>query len=94
MPPRFAGDEAVPHGLAVASAVTLRVVIVIGGIVLLGLIAKRMMVVVLPVVISLLLATLLAPLARWLGRHHLGPGPSALCPCCSRWSSSSACGAW
>jgi predicted PurR-regulated permease PerM len=77
-PPRWAGDEAVPHGLAVASAVTLRVVIVNGGIVLLGLIAKRMMVVVLPVIISLLLATLLAPLARWLGRRGLGPGLSAL----------------
>src|SRR3954453_174318 len=77
-PPRFAGDEAVPHGLAVASAVTLRVVIVVGGIVLLGLIAKRMMVVVLPVIISLLLATLLAPPARALARRGLGPGPSAL----------------
>jgi putative heme transporter len=70
-PARWAGDEAVPHGLAVASAVTLRVVIVVGGIVLLGLIAKRMMVVVLPVVISLLLASLLAPLACALNRRRI-----------------------
>jgi predicted PurR-regulated permease PerM len=63
-PPRWAGDDAVPRGLAVASAVTLRVAIVVGGIVLLGLFAQRMMVVVLPVIIALLLATLLAPAAR------------------------------
>jgi putative heme transporter len=62
----WAGDDAVPRGLAVASAVTLRVMIVIGGIVLLALFAKRMMVVVIPVIVALLLATLLAPLARWL----------------------------
>jgi predicted PurR-regulated permease PerM len=65
-PPRWAGDDAVPRGLAVASAVTLRVGIVVGGIVLLALFAQRMMVVVLPVIIALLLATLLAPAARWL----------------------------
>src|SRR5215208_8227923 len=65
-PPRFAGDDAVPRGLAVASAVTLRVIIVVGGIVLLALFAKRMIVVVIPVIIALLLATLLTPLARWL----------------------------
>src|SRR5215208_744897 len=62
----WAGDDAVPRGLAVASAITLRAMIVIGGIVLLALFAKRMMVVVIPVIIALLLATLLTPLARWL----------------------------
>ena len=35
--PRWAGDDAVPRGLAVTSAITLRVMIVVGGIVLLGL---------------------------------------------------------
>jgi predicted PurR-regulated permease PerM len=72
---RFAGDDAVPRGLAVASAVTLRAVIVIGGIVLLALFAKRMMVVVIPVIVALLLATLLAPLAHWLRTRGL---PAAL----------------
>jgi putative heme transporter len=76
-PPRWAGDDAVPRGLAVASAVTLRVVIVIGGIVLLGLFAKRMMVVVLPVIIALLLATLLAPLAAWLRSKRFRPAAAA-----------------
>ena len=69
MPPRLR-DDAVPRGLAVASAVTLRLIIVIGGIVLLALFAKRMMVVVLPVIIALLLATLLAPLVRWLRERN------------------------
>src|SRR3954470_11187427 len=78
--PRWAGDDAVPRGLAVTSAVTLRVIIVVGGIVLLGLFAKRMMVVVLPVIISLLLATLLAPLAAWLRAHRFRPAPAAIVP--------------
>src|SRR5829696_4350538 len=72
-PPRFAGDDAVPRGLAVASSITLRTLIVVGGIVLLALFAKRMMVVVIPVIVALLLATLLAPLARWLGRKGAPP---------------------
>src|SRR5215213_488451 len=76
-PPRFAGDDAVPRGLAVASAVTLRVIIVLGGIVLLALFAKRMMVVVIPVIITLLLATLLAPLAHWLRSHKVRPAVAA-----------------
>src|SRR5215210_1255420 len=76
-PPRWAGDDAVPRGLAVASAVTLRVIVVVGGIVLLGLFAKLMMVVVVPVVIAMLLATLLAPVARALRRRHLGAGASS-----------------
>src|SRR5687767_13383113 len=71
--PRWAGDDAVPRGLAVASAVILRAAIVVGGIVLLALFAKRMMVVVIPVIIALLLATLLAPLARWLRSRGLRP---------------------
>jgi predicted PurR-regulated permease PerM len=79
-PPRFAGDDAVPRGLAVTSAVTLRVIVVVGGIVLLGLFAKRMMVVVLPVIVAMLLATLLAPMASWLRAHRLRPAPAAILP--------------
>ena len=82
-----------PRGLAVASAVTLRVVIVVGGIVLLGLFAKRMMVVVLPVIIALLLATLLAPLATWLRSQQVPSGAPPPSPRCSSPSwSSSGCG--
>src|SRR5919109_958049 len=77
-PPRaparvWAGDDAVPRGLAVASAITLRTLIVIGGVVLLALFAKRMMVVVIPVIVALLLATLLAPLACWLCTRGMRP---------------------
>ena len=72
--PRWAGDDAVPRGLAVTSAVTLRVIIVVGGVVLLGLFAKLMMVVVVPVVIAMLLATLLAPVRKALRRRRLGAG--------------------
>src|SRR5215218_6910521 len=75
--PGWAGDDSVPRGLAVASAITLRAMIVIGGIVLLALFAKRMMVVVIPVIIALLLATLLAPLARWLRSKGATPALAA-----------------
>ena len=73
----WAGDDAVPRGLAVTSAVTLRVIVVVGGIVLLGLFAKLMLVVVLPLIIAMLLATLLAPLSRWLRSRRLRPAFAA-----------------
>ncbi len=78
--PRWAGDDAVPRGLAVTSAVILRAAIVVGGIVLLALFAKRMMVVVIPVIVALLLATLLAPLAGWLRKRGARPGLAAALP--------------
>jgi len=74
---RWAGDDAVPRGLAVSSAIVLRLIIVVGGIVLLGLFAKLMLVVVLPLIIALLLATLLAPAARWLRSRRVRPAPAA-----------------
>jgi putative heme transporter len=76
--PLFKGDDAVPRGLAVASAVTLRVAIVVGGVVIVALGAARMMLVVLPVVIALLLTTLLAPPTRALERRGWRPAPAAL----------------
>ena len=76
-PPRWAGDDAIPRGLAVTSAISLRVIIVVGGIVLLGLFAKLMLVVVLPLIIALLLATLLSPVARWLRSRRVRPAPAA-----------------
>jgi predicted PurR-regulated permease PerM len=76
--PRWAGDDAVPRGLAVASAVTLRLLIVFGGIALLALAAQKMLLVVLPFIIALLLSTLLAPLARWLEHRGFRPAPAAV----------------
>ena len=71
------GDDAVPRGLAVASAITLRLLIVAAGVVLVALGAARLMLVVLPVIISLLLATLLVPGARWLQARGWRPAPAA-----------------
>jgi putative heme transporter len=66
---RWAGDDAVPRGLAVASAVMLRVLIVLGGLALLALAAQKLLLVVLPFLIAVLLSTLLSPLARRLERR-------------------------
>jgi predicted PurR-regulated permease PerM len=71
------GDDAVPRGLAVASAVILRAIIVLAGVVIIALGAARMMLVILPVIISVLLATLLTPIARWLQAHGWRPALAA-----------------
>jgi putative heme transporter len=76
-PARWNGDDAVPRGLAVASAVMLRVAIVVGGVVLVALGASRLMLVVLPVIVALLLTTLLCPLARALEGRGWRPAPAA-----------------
>jgi predicted PurR-regulated permease PerM len=72
------GDDAVPRGLAVASAITLRALIVLAGVLVVALGAARMMLVVLPVIISVLLTTLLSPLARRLEARRWRPAPAAL----------------
>ena len=77
-PPLLKGDDAVPKGLAVASAITLRALIVLAGVVIVALGAARMMLVFLPVIISVLLTTLLAPLARRLEARRWRPAPAAL----------------
>ena len=71
------GDSAVPRGLAVASAITLRLLIVVAGVVLLARGASRLMMVVLPVIIALLLTTLLQPAARWLQARGWRPAPAS-----------------
>jgi predicted PurR-regulated permease PerM len=71
------GDDAVPRGLAVASAITLRLLVLVVGVVLLARGASRLMMVVLPVIIALLLTTLLLPGARWLQRRGWRPAPAA-----------------
>jgi predicted PurR-regulated permease PerM len=77
-PPRWKGDDAVPAGLAVTSAVILRAAIVVGGVLLIALGAARMMLVVLPVIIAVLLTTLLAPIVCFLrDRRGWRPAPAA-----------------
>jgi predicted PurR-regulated permease PerM len=74
----FKGDDAVPRGLAVASAITLRALIVLAGVLVVALGAARMMLVVLPVIISVLLTTLLSPVVRRLRARRWRPAPAAL----------------
>jgi predicted PurR-regulated permease PerM len=71
------GDDAVPRGLAVASAITIRLLILVVGVVLLARGASRLMMVVLPVIIALLLTTLLLPAARWLQARGWRPAPAS-----------------
>ena len=73
----LAGDEAVPRGIAVASAVALRLFILAGALYALGIVAGKLLLAVLPVVVAVLLATLLSPLARRLERRGLRPGAAA-----------------
>jgi predicted PurR-regulated permease PerM len=74
-PPRalFAGEEAVPRGLAATAAITLRVVIVLGGLWLLGMVALKLLVLVIPLVVAVLLSTVLAPTACSLERRGWSP---------------------
>jgi predicted PurR-regulated permease PerM len=71
------GGDAVPRGLAVTSAITLRLLVVGVGVVLLARGAAQLMMVVLPVIIALLLTTLLQPAARWLQARHWRPAPAS-----------------
>ena len=73
----LSGDDAVPRGIAVASAVALRLFILAGALYALGIVAGRLLLAVLPVVVAVLLATLLAPPARRLERRGLRPAPAA-----------------
>ena len=80
--PLLAGDDAVPRGLAVTSAIALRLLIVAGAIYLVGIAAGGLLLLVLPVVIALLLTTLLTPPANWLRRHHFRPAAASGTMCC------------
>ena len=75
--PLLAGDDAVPRGLAVTSAIALRLLIVAGAIYLVGIAAGGLLLLVLPVVIALLLTTLLTPPANWLRRHRFRPAAAS-----------------
>ncbi len=79
-PTLLKGDDAVPRGLAVASAVMLRLMIVVGGVVLVALGASRLMMVMLPLIISVLLTTLLAPAFNWLRARRWRPAAAAALP--------------
>jgi len=70
---RGAAPDGVPHGLAVAAAITWRVLLLAFAAVAAGYAAGKLLLVVVPVVVALLLATLLVPLAHRLrnrGMHE------------------------
>src|SRR3954464_12753869 len=75
--PLLAGDDAVPRGLAVTSAIALRLLVVAGAIYLVGTAAGGLLLLVLPVIIALLLTTLLAPPGNWLRRHRFRPAAAS-----------------
>lgn len=72
------GDDAVPPGLAAASAVALRLLILAVAVGVLAWAAWKLLLVVVPVVVALLLTTLLAPLARRLERAGVPPAAAAM----------------
>ena len=74
----MAGDDAVPRGLAVSSAIIVRLAIVLGGLYVLGAIAMKLLVLVVPVVVSILLTTLFEPPTRYLRLKGWRPVTAAL----------------
>lgn len=65
-PNRWAVEETVPRGMAVAAAFSARLLLIAAAIALVGFILSKLLVVVIPVVVAILLATVLGPPARWL----------------------------
>jgi putative heme transporter len=65
---RWAVEESVPRGMAVAAAFSARLLLIAAAVALIGFIVSKLLVVVVPTVVALLLATVLVPPARWLER--------------------------
>jgi predicted PurR-regulated permease PerM len=75
--PRLDGDAAVPGWLATSSAWTWRLLLLlVASLALLWLLA-RLMVVSLPIIVALILATLCIPIAQWLEGRGLRPAAAA-----------------
>jgi len=68
---------AIAHGLSWVARWSLRVVLIALGAILLGVLVARLWVIVLPVLLALLLATVLWPPAAWLRRHGWPPALAA-----------------
>jgi putative heme transporter len=70
-PGRRDAEAAVPYPLRVAAAVSWRVLVVFGMIVVVGYVVVALRVVVIPVAVALLLTALLVPVVDWLTRHRM-----------------------
>jgi predicted PurR-regulated permease PerM len=68
---RWAVEETVPRGMAVAAAFSARLLLIAAAIALVGFVLSKLLVVVIPTVVAILLATALVPPARWLQRRGL-----------------------
>ncbi|MGH3566034.1 MAG: AI-2E family transporter [Pseudonocardia sp.] len=67
----------IAHGLSWMARWSLRVVLIALGVIVLGILVARLWVIVLPVLLALLLATVLWPPAAWLRRHGWPPALAA-----------------
>ena len=70
--------EGVPSGLVVAAAWTWRVLLLAFALYVVGVVAGKLLLVVLPVAVALLLATLLVPLAHRLRDRGMHPRAASL----------------
>lgn len=77
----------VPYGMDLAAAWAWRFVVVCAAGLIILYLLQFFMVVVLPIVIALLIAALVSPVVRWLGRLGcpVGEGRSSWCCCSSPW---------
>ena len=66
-------ESTVPKWLIRWSAVAWRLLIIAAGLVVVGYLFTRLRLIILPIVVALFVATVLAPPARWLRRHRLPP---------------------
>jgi predicted PurR-regulated permease PerM len=82
MPPRAANrwavEETVPRGMAVAAAFSARLLLIAAAVALVGFVLSKLLVVVVPTVVAVLLATVLVPPARWLEARGAPPHVAAL----------------
>jgi putative heme transporter len=69
---------AVPYPLQVAAALSWRLLVVTGMVVVIGYVVITLRVVVIPIAVALLLAALLVPVVDWLTRHRVPRGLATL----------------
>jgi predicted PurR-regulated permease PerM len=69
-PEKPSPEDAIPEGLKIAAGFSWRLLVVVAGLAVVGIVVVRLQDVVVPFLIALLLSALLVPLARWLQRHR------------------------
>lgn len=77
-PDRLDRSAVIDAGLVRASTWSLRLLLVAGGVIVLGVLIGQLWVIVLPVFLAVILATVLWPPTAWLRRHRFPPAAAAL----------------